>query len=56
MLDHSEASVASLAYALSSFQIPSVLWGHCFLQVHGIHSIVAVGRCDLNNTLMEYLN
>ncbi|KAI5864892.1 hypothetical protein GGS23DRAFT_562272 [Durotheca rogersii] len=41
MSDYSEASVASIASALNSSQVPNVLWGHCLLNVYGIPSIIA---------------
>lgn len=44
MTSLSEQFVASIAHSLDSAQIPYVLWGHYLLILHGVPSVVGVGK------------
>lgn len=44
MTSLSELFVASIAHSLNSAQIPCVLWGHYLLILHGVPSVVGVGK------------
>ena len=44
MASLSESFVASIAHSLNLAQIPCVLWGHYLLILHGVPSVVGVGK------------